>query len=314
MPRVNRSPPRLLTSDSLLPQITHCKSDSNLPDCAGLQIPTNAPALCREATSDPNLALRKRKRGDEVDKDEIIAMFAMLKKEQEERFSALMNKIETGIKAHTDQNSAILSSIEFLGQKYDELVTRIDTLEREKIEDSKQIKLLEARLEHFERFHRISSIEVRNVPKTSVETKTDLLNLVQKVGTALSVPLQAADIRDVYRINTRKDTNQPIVAELTSVILRDKIISNVKTHNKLNSQNKFSTSNIKLDGPQKPIFISENLAPQTKKLFFLARETAKEFGYKYCWTSRGKVYMRRTDGAPFVRVNNEGDLEKVKSK
>lgn len=314
MPRIQRSPPSspaLLAP--LLPPLTHGKSDSCL-----VGVPKTAtdsiivPILSRDATSDPNITVRKR-RTEEISRGEVLEMFSQLKKEQDDKFSALMNKVQDGIQTHTEQNKTILSSIDFLGQKYDEMVSRIDSLEREKSADRKYIQILEARMDQLDRSLRSSSIEVRNVPKKTGESKEDLLNLIGRVGSALSVPLHQAVVRDVYRINTKNETNQPIVAEFTSVILRDKIVGSVKAYNKKYTTTKFSTSNLKLEGPMKPIFISESLAPQTKKLFFMAREFAKGNGFKFCWASRGRVYLRRSDGAPLVKVNNESDLESVKS-
>lgn len=268
------------------------------------------PSLTREATSDPNL-LRKRKR-DDMNREEVMEMFNMLKKEQDERFEALMKKVQSGIDLHSEQNQEISKSIEFFGKKYDEMAARLESLEREKSVDRKYILALESRLEHLDRSLRSTSIEVRNVPKKIGETKEDLLNLVKKTGSALSIPLQQAEVRDVYRINTKSETNQPIIAEFTTVFTRDKFIGNIKAYNKKYNTTKFSTSNLKVEGPSKPIYISESLSPQTKKLFFLAREFAKGNDFRFCWATRGRIYLRRADGAPLIQVNNESDLENIK--
>ncbi|KOB68765.1 Zinc finger DNA binding protein [Operophtera brumata] len=315
MPRVHRSPPPALSASPapLVPPLTHSVSESNLTGSPKAAMDSIAvPTLSRDATSDPNITLRRRKR-EEFSREDVSEMFSLFKQEQDQRFTALLNKIQDGIQTHTEQNAKILSSIDFLGQKYDEMVSRIDSLEREKSADRKYIQSLEARLDQLDRSLRGSSIEVRNVPKKAGESKEDLLNLIAKVGGALNVPVQQTEVRDVYRINTKSETNQPIVAEFTSVILRDKIVSSVKSYNKKYTTTKFSTSNLKLEGPTKPIFISESLAPQTKKLFFMAREFAKSSDFKFCWASRGKIYLRRSDGAALIKVNNESDLENLKS-
>lgn len=331
-----------------LPPLAHCRSDPNIPTNESIAVPT----ISREhTTSDPNITLRKRKREEGMsredvlkmfadlkrDQDEkileffnkaqpeshhrfehkkaendILAMFAELKKDQNEKFEILTNNVQKGIQALTEQNSAILGSVDFLGQKYDELMSRINILEEEKAVDRKYIKSLETRLEHMDRFIQSSTIEVRNVPKKNGETKEDLVNLVGAVGKALNLPIQPTEVRDVYRLNTKNEQNQPILAQLSTVVLRDKIVGSVKAYNKKYASSKFNTSNLKLEGPPKPIFVSEGLTPQTKRLFFLAREFSKNNGIKYCWTSRGRVYMRRTDGAALIKVNGEEDLEQPK--
>lgn len=308
---MRRTPPPALASPAPL---SHCKSDSNLsspPSTASIAVPK----ISREhATSDPNITTRNRKKKDEISRAEILEMFSKLQKEQDEKFSALMNKVQGGINAHTEQNRDISCSIDFLGLKYEELITRINTLEQDKSEDRRYIKSLEARLERLDRSLHSSCIEVRNVPKKSGETKEDLLSLIKKVGNAVSAPFQSSEVRDIYRVNTKNENNQPIVAEFSTVILRDKIIGSVKSYNKKYATGKLSTEHLKLDGPPKPIFVSESLTIQAKKLFFMAREFAKGNEYKFCWASRGRIYLRRSDGATLIKVNNESDLENLLNK
>lgn len=262
------------------------------------------------SVSDPNM--RKRKRDEEVTRSEILEMFSLLKKEQDEKFTALMNKVERGINTNTEQYKDITCSIDFLGQKYDDLLKKINVLEEEKSADRKYINFLENRLDQMDRSLRSSCVEIRNVPKNkNGETKEDLRDIVNKVGQALNISFQSTEIRDVYRINTKKENNQPIVAELSSVFTRDKIIASVKNYNKNHQTSKFNTSNLKIAGPPKPVYVSENLTMATKKLFYQSREFAKANCFKYCWTSRGRIYLRRADGAPFIRVNNENDLSNI---
>lgn len=260
------------------------------------------------ATSEPNINRPMKRPLDEISKTEVSDMFEQLVKQQEKRFTAIINEVRDGIRIHTEQNKDISGSIDFLGKKYDAMLARIDVLEKEKFADRKYIQSLESRLEQAERSLRSSSIEVRNVPKKSGETKADLMDLVKNIGSALNVPVQKTDIRDVYRINNKSE-NQPIIAEFTSVMLKESIVGSTKVYNKTYKTSKFSTSNLKIQGPSKPVFISECLPAKTKKLFFLAREFAKQNGYKYCWTTRGQVYLRRADGSSLVKINNESDLE-----
>lgn len=108
------------------------------------------PIISKEhAASDPNITVRKHKK-EGINRDEILEMFDVLKKEQDSKFTALMCKIQAGIDTHTKQNNDISKSIDFLGQKYDEMVSRIDTLERQKSEDRKYIQLLETRIDQMD--------------------------------------------------------------------------------------------------------------------------------------------------------------------
>lgn len=277
--------------------------------------PEAGPSIAKElASSDSCIGDRKRKRPNEFTKAEIIKMFSDMHKQQDDKMEALIAKVEGGIESHTEQNKNISDSIEILAQQCDEMANRIVLLEQEKASDRIYIQTLEAKLESMDRHLRCSSIEMRNVPKKAGETKEDLHSIVKKIGDVLNVPIQSSEVRDVYRINTKRETNQPIVAEFTTVAMRDRIIDCVKAYNKKYTTSKLSTQNLKLEGPSSPIFISESLTVQTKKLFYLAREFAKANNYRYCWASRGKIYLRRKDGASLIRVNNEENLANLKNK
>lgn len=301
---LRRTPPPPSASTSS-PSLVHCVSESNLTD--------SSTAALEFAGSDPNIMMRKRKREheDSLTKTEIMGMFESLTEDQESRFLELMRTMTEGIRSHTEQNDAIRNSIDFLGQKYDELVTKVNRLEEERSADRKYISSLEAKIEHFEKHLRSSSIEIRNIPKASTETKSDLVEIVTKVGNTINVPIQTMEIRDVYRINSQKDSNKTIVAELSSVILRDKIIAYSRAFNKKNVNSKLSTYHLNISGPRLPVFVSEGLTTQAKKLFYEAREFAKSNTYKYCWTSRGKVYLRKSEGAQLNKINDSSDLEKL---
>lgn len=308
---LRRTPPHGVSSPNIAKAL--CGSDPNLSSPPTILI-AESNAARDLASSEPNITQRKRKRGDEHIREEMLEMFSTLKKEQDEKFNTLMQKVESGIKKHTEQNTSILTSIDFLAQKYDEMTTKLNKLVQKSSQDEKYIQLLEARLESMERRLQSSCLEVRNIPKKNGETKTDLLNIVTKIGEALNVPIQPSEVRDVYRINTKNENNKPIVAQLCTVPLRDNIIKSVKDYNKKYTTTKFNTSNLKIEGPSKPIFISEGLTTQAKKLFFHAREFAKENNYKYCWTTRGVIYLRRVDGGPLLRLNKESDMEQLKKK
>ncbi|KAJ8704355.1 hypothetical protein PYW08_013079 [Mythimna loreyi] len=61
-----------------------------------------------------------------------------------------------------------------------------------------------------------------------------------------------------------------------------------------------------------PIFVSESLTSKMKKLYYLARDFAKQNGYAYHWTAHGKIYIKKEDGAPTRRISKETDFEDLK--
>lgn len=89
------------------------------------------------------------------------------------------------------------------------------------------------------------------------------------------------------------------------------LLREIKDFNKDKSKKeKVSTRHFNILGPTKPIYVSETLTQKTQKLLHLTREYGKEYGYTYCWISRGIIYLYNTERHPQVRVNIESDLSK----
>lgn len=200
-----------------------------------------------------------------------------------------------------------------MSDMYDDFLKKISKLETERKEDKMTISILEEKIEYLERKSRSTGIELRNVPKTQGENKESLCSMVNKVLQALNIELQPNDIKDTFRLNS-KDSSNPIVAEFTTVVLKDKVLKSVKEFNKNKPKNeKLNTKCIGLPEPAKPIYISETLTYKTQRLYYLARAAQKEYGFDFCWTSQGVVYMRKKENFPLIKILSEADIEALKT-
>ncbi|CAK1553275.1 unnamed protein product [Leptosia nina] len=272
--------------------------------------------------SEPNLHLlstnvteRKKRKFDGDDSENFMVtikyMFDAFSKEQNKRFQDLL----VSVNCIREQNSELTKSVETMSSKYDEFLSRIKHLEDARKEDKKYVSILEQRLETLERKSRASGIELRNIPKTITgkpETKSDLCQLTQLMGKAINIDIRESDVRDIYRINS-KDSSNPIIAEFTSVLVKEKILSAVKSFNKKKQKGeKLNTGHFGTVGPIKPAFVTETLTQQTQKIFYLARTFQKEHGYDFCWTSRGVVYLRKNSNLSQIKIECQADLDKLK--
>lgn len=146
------------------------------------------------------------------------------------------------------------------------------------------------------------------------EVKEDLCGLVKALSKSVKFEIIDSDIRDIYRVSSKKETNKPIIVELNSVILKDKLLQAVKVFNKTKPRDeKLNTRHLHVQGPAKPVFISESLTLKAQRLFFLAREFARDNDYAFCWTSKGYVYLRKAENMPLLRSDRDEDLLKVQT-
>lgn len=270
---------------------------------------SNSQSLCR---SDPNLSLSqekcpasqriKRKRELDIDQSEYDDF--------KTKVLDLFQDLKSSIDEIKEQNLKLQQSVDFTAAKYDEIMTKMKQIQDDKLEDRKYIASLEDKIEQLERQSRNTSLEIRNIPKKMPESKQDLVSLVSNIGQVLKSPILPSEIKDIFRTNT-KLPNKPIVVEFTTVLAKEKILQATKLFNKENRNNKLNTRHLNLDGQNQPIYLSDNLTTKTKRIFFLAREFAKQNNFKYCWTSYGKVLLRKDEGCQFVRIDSESDLCKL---
>lgn len=254
-------------------------------------------------TENPKGTIRKRKRcytevlNDFM--DEMRKMFQDFKDDQGKRSDHICSAVEV-----------IRSSVDFLAEKHDALRTRVEQLEVGRKADAQYIKSLEDRLDGVERNSRSTCLEIRNIPAPASESKTALLETFINTSKVLNVPIQHNEVKDIFRINNKDPAQRTIIVDLTSALLKEKMVMMYRKFNKGTS--KLTTEHLHLSGPPKQIFISENLSPKMKRLFYLAREFAKSNDFMFCWVSHGKIFLRRRENGPLFRVMNENDLDNVK--
>lgn len=223
-------------------------------------------------------------------------------------------KLETMMSFMRDmkqQMSEVQKSVDFMSSKYDELLAQFSALHDEHQADRKRISLLEQKIEYMERNNKTTTIEIKNIPMKKAENNIDLYRVVEKTASILNIPLQQNDVKNVYRVNTSNPSNKPIVTEFTTIFKKDEIVNAVKQFNKKNHGDMLSTKHLLLDGPEKPVYVSDCLTFKTKKLYAMARQFAKTNNWKYCWISRGSVYLRKADGLPSSRIGEESDFNNL---
>ena len=222
-----------------------------------------------------------------------------------------LKAIQTAMTEIKVQNAGIKDSVDHISKQYDDMVIQLRNLEAERKADRSYINQLEERVENLERMMNSSKIEIKNIPQKQGETKEDLRNIITETASVLETHLQRQDIKDVYRLK-KKDGVSTIMVDFTTTSPKDSIIRNLRQFNKNNSQNKLNTTHINKEGPSKPIYITEILTLKAQRLYYLARNYAKDNGYKFCWTSFGKVFLRKADGGKQILIKSESDITNLR--
>ncbi|KAH9636955.1 hypothetical protein HF086_008216 [Spodoptera exigua] len=175
-------------------------------------------------------------------------------------------------------NEEIEKAVTFISKQYDDILKDVDLLKKENQAQKDYIQNLELKIQDCQHRSRPSSIEIRNVPAINNETVSDISSIITKVGSAVGMPLDAARIRDTYRLPGKEGTVRPIIAEFSSVQVKNELLSCVRKFNKANSNSgRLNTTLIGLAGDRRPVYVDEHLSGSSRN-FLLSTGICKAEG------------------------------------
>lgn len=280
-----------------------CNSEPDLSGCPNTDTPGN------------NVTLRtKRKRLQANKSQEITELreeMKLLLTASTAQLQAQMNKLFPILSGIQQSNTNIEVSIKFLAEENSELKNRILQLESDLKSKSEQMVLLEERLEEISRLKNNKIIEIKNVPLDENTSQETLIGMVNTLSNNLKISLSNADVCNIYSVKAKMN-KKSVIVEFNSTITKDKILKTAKAHNLQNKTNKLTAGHLGLiRNSETPIYIVERLTPKASRLYFLARDLKNSKGYKYCWTSYGRVFVRLTDNAPVIPITNELQVQRL---
>lgn len=190
---------------------------------------------------------------------------------------------------------------------------KIENLETQVRKDREYIQILENKIEDLQRTSRKTSIELKNVPRKSSENRGDLINMVTHLSETVNLELGVRDIKDIFRLRARNDLEKspPIIVELGSTILKSDLLKKTKEFN-IKNKCKLQAKHLGFKTSEDtPIYISEQLTAKGARLYFLSRDLAKSKKFKYCWTSFGKVFVRKDDVSKIICIQSEAQVHQL---
>lgn len=227
------------------------------------------------------------------------------------RISSMDNKLQD----FTDEIKSLKASQEFLSNKYDEVLNKLEMIKPlsdrvarlEKMMEAKDqhIHAQEERIRHLEQYGRRSMIELREVHQESSENIEDV---VVKVVKKMGVSITGEDIEVTHRLKGAKGRPPGIIVALKCRKMKNLIMDKRREMNRKGQQldNEMIFNNAK-----GPIYVSDSLTSYYRKLLMDCKRLAKEKGFKYVWYSNEKVLVRRSDRAPVITIHDERDLARL---
>ncbi|KAL0879710.1 hypothetical protein ABMA27_003425 [Loxostege sticticalis] len=239
----------------------------------------------------------------EIVTDIVQTQMAFFLTQMNENFSKTFNKELSSLKNEIEN---VRSSMDFMNEKFEDAMRGQATLVKEMEEIKTQNEILKGTQNS-----RMNNVEVQCV----LESKNENLNtIIIQIAKTVGCSLTEENITHCTRVAKNDKTNtrpRAIIAQLSSIRLRDTFLAAAITFNKLNKENKLNSSHIGIAGEKKPIYIMEHLSPANKSLHAAARIKSKELGYKYVWTRNGRIFMRKSDNTPYIVVKDTDFLNKL---
>lgn len=212
-------------------------------------------------------------------------------------------------------NAEIDRSMKHFNEKFEEMKKEVEDLKKERKEQRSYIESLENKIRDLQYKTRSSCVEIRNIPQLENETTGNLSNTICNISQLVGIPISQSEIRDVYRQPGKpSQTSRPVVAEFTTVHTKQNLLMAIRSYNKskTSKEDKLNTELIGVPGKRQAVYVEERLSVSSKKLFYLARQFAKENQYTFCWTNNGNIFLRKQAGDKQILINSEKCIQDLK--
>lgn len=238
-------------------------------------------------------------------------MFLDLKSSQDEQFSQIKRDISSLKQQNEDllsSNQEIKKSVARISQEQTELKSRIEKLEEKDTVSDDYVQGLEQQVENMERKLRETSVEINNLP---TESNEQLLTTIAQIHKTFAVEFDPRDLRSAFRLPAKSNSPRPIIIEYSSLQKKIELLQAYKKFKMANGGESHWTG---VSGDKRSIFINELLTKKGKHLHYLARSLIKNSEWKFCWTSRGKIFIRKEEGLPAVEVRSDEQIASLYNK
>lgn len=183
-------------------------------------------------------------------------------------------------------------------QDFRALKEEIQEVLRENRELKAQNERLERRLQEVEQYQRANNIEIKGIPLDG-----EPISLVKQIGELVTEEINEADIDICHRVPTAKHNETNIIVRFVRRIKRNAFLTKAR-------KAKLDTRMLGFD-ESCPVYINEHLTRQGKQLLGAAIQKKRDVQWKFVWTSGGKVFARRNETSPVLRIFSTEDLEKM---
>ncbi|KAH9382700.1 hypothetical protein HPB48_023256 [Haemaphysalis longicornis] len=205
-------------------------------------------------------------------------------------------------------------SVSFLSKRYDTVLVELKSTQEKAASREAELQSLKEVVQtqahqldqilreqnEAEQYSRKANMEIHGL---TMGVKENLSEWIAKLAETLEVPnFSTDDIVAIHRLPAKQGTIPTILVRFASVALKETWFG---LRGKLRELRDDDSDVI----PK--LFFNENLTRANRRLFWLARVTAKANGYKFAWVRGGRIFVKKFEDAPLIRVISEADICRI---
>ena len=252
-----------------------------------------------------------------------ISSLAENLKEYKAEMANRINVIESNV-------TKIDESQKFIAEQYDKSKTTMDNLIKKNTQLDKENKEMNGRIKELEhkfeqekisrieqaQYQRRNMLEIYGIPVTENENCVDIIDKLANLAKIEKFNRNMVEV--AHRIGTKqlaaiimmfKDRNDRDNFYAQKAKIRKLHVNQILSQDE-ETIKKYPEENEKRN-PDTFIFVNESLTPENKELMRETRNKAKERSYKFVWTHKGGIRVRKTTDSQAIKIRSKKDLDKI---
>ena len=252
-----------------------------------------------------------------------ISSLAENLKEYKAEMANRINVIESNV-------TKIDESQKFIAEQYDKSKTTMDNLIKKNTQLDKENKEMNGRIKELEhkfeqekisrieqaQYQRRNMLEIYGIPVTENENCVDIIDKLANLAKIEKFNRNMVEV--AHRIGTKqlaaiimmfKDRNDRDNFYAQKAKIRKLHVNQILSQDE-ETIKKYPEENEKRN-PDTFIFVNESLTPENKELMRETRNKAKEKSYKFVWTHKGGIRVRKTTDSQAIKIRSKKDLDKI---
>lgn len=204
------------------------------------------------------------------------------------------------------------ASVSFVSKRYDSVMDELKSaqekvaaqeVEMQSLKEmlqtqSQQVENLFREQNDAEQYSRRANMEINGL---KVSASENLSEWIEKLAETLEVPrFSTDDVVSIHRLPAKHGATPAVLVRFASVAIKETWFGLRGRLRQLHDSEIIPR-----------LFFNENLTRANRRLFWLARVAAKANGYKFAWVKGGKIFVKKFEDSPLIRVNSEADIRKI---